>query len=69
MITVEINERTKVGKAVLEMLRLLSKEEGVRIIENSYNDEFVREIKTREKDSRAKELTKVNPDDVWGSIL
>lgn len=33
MITIEIDERTKAGKAILEMLRLVSKEKGITIID------------------------------------
>ena len=70
MITIEINERTKAGKALLEVARLFSKEKkGVKIIESPYNPEFVAEIKAREKSSKGKKMDRVNPDDVWGSIL
>lgn len=37
--------------------------------ETPYDPKFVAKIKAREKESRGKKLTRVNPDDVWGSIL
>ena len=69
-ITVKINDRTKIGRSILELLQNFPKDKNViEILESPYDPKFVAEIKSREKNSRGKKLTRVNPDDVWGSIL
>lgn len=79
-ITIKINERTKAGKAFLAMSESFFKGvEGIEIIETDskktkkeespYNPEFVAEILERSKNLHKKKLTRLNPDDVWGSIL
>lgn len=37
--------------------------------QSPYNPEFVAEILERSKNLHKKKLTRLNPDDVWGSIL
>ncbi|TDD96995.1 DUF2683 family protein [Flavobacterium cellulosilyticum] len=81
-ITFKIDKRTKAGKAFLAMTEaFLQNVEGIEIIENvgtcdsvnedqsSYNPDFVAEILNRSKNLDKKKLTRLNPDDVWGSIL
>jgi DICT domain-containing protein len=80
MTTITINERTKAGKIVLELAKMLSvTNKGVRIdsglnkttvtaIEgekDTYNPEFVKMIL---KSAKSKKRTLINPDDVWGSL-
>lgn len=71
MTTIIINKRTKAGKLLFEMAKLLSeKEEGVVIKENDkkekspYNPEFVAKIK---KSENQKGIV-IDPNDVWGSL-
>ena len=80
MTTIKINEHTKTGKAFMAMFETFFKGvEGIEVIdtdsekitkeESSYNPEFVSEILKRSKNLDKKKLTRLNPDDVWGSIL
>ncbi len=81
MTTIKINEQTKTGKAFMEMFEAFFKGlEGIEVLEtdnygkvneeeSTYNSEFVAEILERSKDLDKKKLTRLNPDDVWGSIL
>ncbi len=79
-ITIKINERSKKGKAFLEFAKTFFAEgKDVEIIkpddkkpkkeESPYNPEFVAEILERSKDLDKKKLTRLNTDDIWGSIL
>jgi len=79
-ITLKIDKRTKAGKAFMAMSESFFKNvEGIEIVENdskkttkedgSYNPDFVAEILERSKNLNKKKLTRLNPDDVWGSIL
>ena len=68
-LTVQINKKTKSGKAIFDLLTEMSKEgKAVKVIENEdkspYNPEFVEKIRRAEKQKG----TIVNPDDVWGSL-
>ena len=76
MTTIPINERTKAGKIVLELAKMLSAtNKGVSIdselnstavIEkDNYNPEFVKMVL---KSAKSKKRTVINPDDVWGSL-
>jgi hypothetical protein len=64
---ITINERTKAGKALLELARLLSvNDKAVEIKEESqYNPEFVEKILEAKKRGNYKTI---DPDDVWGSL-
>lgn len=64
---ITINERTKAGKTLLELARLLSvNDEAVETKEESpYNLEFVEKILKAEKRGNYKTI---DPDDVWGSL-
>ena len=67
MTTITLNERTKAGKTLLELVRLLSvNDKAVEINEESlYNPEFVEKILEAEKRGNYKAI---DPDDVWGSL-
>jgi hypothetical protein len=67
MTTITINERTKAGKTLLELARLLSvNDKAVEIKEESpYNPEFVEKILEAEKRGNYKTI---DPDDIWGSL-
>lgn len=78
MTTITINERTKAGKTLLELAKLLAlANKGVVIDEaeknelilneekSIYNPKFVEMIKKAQK---SKKRTIVDPDDVWGSL-
>ncbi|WP_291142346.1 DUF2683 family protein [Flavobacterium sp. UBA7680] len=73
MTTITINEKTKAGKTLLELAKLLAvTNKGVKIEENEspYNPEFVAEIQKRYADyksGKSKTIT-VDPNDVWGSL-
>lgn len=73
MTTITINERTKAGKTLLELAKLLAvTNKGVRIEEevSPYNPEFVAEIQKRYADyksGKSKSIT-VDPNDIWGSL-
>lgn len=80
MTTIKINEQTKSGKAFMAMFEAFFKGvEGIEVVEDDYNQvneeqspynqEFVDEILERSKNLDKKKLTRLNPDDVWGSIL
>ena len=73
MTTITINERTKAGKTLLELAKLLAvTNKGVKIEEegSSYNPEFVKKIKQIEADydsGKSKSIT-LDPNDIWGSL-
>lgn len=81
-ITLKINERTKAGKAFLEMTNVLARDsKGIEIIATSpnktiekkseiYDPEFVKMILERDADiksGKSKCIT-VDPNDIWGSL-
>jgi len=81
-ITLKINERSKAGKAFLEMTNVLVKDsKGIEIISTGsnktiekkseiYNPEFVKMILERDADiksGKSKCIT-VDPNDIWGSL-
>lgn len=72
MTTITINERTKAGKTLLELARLLAvTNKGVEIEEkSSYNPEFVEMIKNRAADYKSGKSNSVtvDPNDIWGSL-
>jgi hypothetical protein len=79
-ITLKINERTKAGKAFMAMSEIFFKNvEGIEIIETDskklkktgdpYSPEFVAKIKRAEENVKKGNTTRLNPDDIWGSIL
>ncbi|TDW47280.1 hypothetical protein EV144_105299 [Flavobacterium sp. 270] len=73
MTTITINERTKAGKTLLELAKLLAvTNKGVKIEEDEspYNPEFVAEIKQRYADYKSgkSKTTLIDPNDIWGSL-
>ncbi len=72
ILTIKINERTKKGKAFLEFAKAFFEDgKDVELVNNKspYNSQFVSEILKRSKKINKNELTRLNPDDIWGSIL
>ena len=79
-LTIKVNERTKTGKAFIAMTKGLVKDsksiailklesEAIVKDESSYNQKFVDKILDRYNNIDNKNLIKLNPDDVWDSIL
>ncbi len=78
-LTIKINKRTKAGKAFLAMSETFFKGvEGIEIIENVsektnekpvYNKEFITKIKKAELEIKKGNTIRLNPSDIWGSIL
>lgn len=81
MTTIKINEQTKTGKAFMEMFEAFFKGvEGIEIVETDdygqvneqpsiYSSEFIEKVKKAEENIREGKTTRLNPDDIWGSIL
>jgi len=73
MTTITINERTKAGKTLLELAKLLAvSNKGVKIeeVESPYDPEFVATVQKRYADyksGKSKAIT-VDPNDIWGSL-
>ncbi|WDF62789.1 DUF2683 family protein [Flavobacterium sp. KACC 22763] len=77
MTTIKINERTKTGKAFMEMFEAFFKGlDGIEVVEtneygqvneekSTYNPEFVEMVLKSAKDKKS---TEINPNDVWGSL-
>jgi len=70
MTTITINERTKAGRALLELAKLLSlTNKGVEINkEGSYSPEFIEKIQKAEKNIKEGKTKTIDPNDVWGSL-
>jgi len=81
MTTITINERTKAGKTLLELAKLLAIankgvviDEGVKneLILNEeksiYNPKFVAKIKLAEKQIKEGKTTTINTESIWESI-
>jgi DNA-directed RNA polymerase beta' subunit len=80
MTTIKINERTKTGKAFMAMFEAFFKGvDGIEVVEekskttkeeeNFYSPEFVAKIKKAEENIKEGKTTRLNPKDIWGSIL
>ena len=76
MTTITINERTKAGKAILELAKILSEsskgiaiEKGLNKVSvktlSTYNPRFVAMVKKAQKSTKR---TVINPNDIWGSL-
>lgn len=69
MTTIAVNKRTKAGKMLLELAKLLSENsKGVVIQEDDkspYDPEFVAMIKKAET---SKNRTRINPKKIWENI-
>jgi DNA-directed RNA polymerase beta' subunit len=80
-LTIKIDRRTKAGKAFLAMSDSFFKGvEGIEIVEtdldksvredkSSYNPEFISKIRRAEANIKKGNTTRLNPKDIWGSIL
>ncbi|CAD0008357.1 DUF2683 family protein [Flavobacterium salmonis] len=80
MTTIKINEHTKSGKAFMAMFDAFFKGvEGIEIVETDdyvqvneepsiYTPEFVEKVKKAEENIKNGETTRLNPDDIWGSL-
>ncbi|OOV18456.1 DUF2683 family protein [Flavobacterium sp. LM4] len=80
MTTIKINEHTKSGKAFMAMFDAFFKGvEGIEIVETDdyvqvneepsiYSPEFVEKVKKAEENIKNGETTRLNPDDIWGSL-
>jgi hypothetical protein len=72
MTTITINERTKAGKIVLELAKMLSvTNKGVRIEEkdeNLYSAAFAAKIKRAEENIKKGKTKVLNSNDVWESL-
>ena len=80
MTTIKINEQTKTGKAFMAMFDSFFKNvEGIEVVETKskkalteespYNPEFVEKIRKAEANIKLGKTTRLNPNDIWGSIL
>ena len=79
-ITIKINERSKKGKAFLEFAETFFAEgKDVEIIKSDdkkpkkgksiYSDAFIAKMKKAEENIKNGDVTRLNLDDIWGSIL
>ena len=79
-ITIKINERSKKGKAFLEFANTFFAEgKDVEIIKyddkkpkkekSIYSDAFIAKMKKAEENIKNGDVTRLNLDDIWGSIL
>lgn len=80
-VTIKINERTKAGKAFMAILSeaFTKGNDGVEIVETDskklkkeksiYSPEFIAKVKKAEENIRQGKTTRLNPEDIWGSIL
>ncbi|TRX24101.1 hypothetical protein FNW25_12435 [Flavobacterium franklandianum] len=79
MITITINERTKAGKTLLELAKILStSNKGVVINEGKieitneeksiYNPKFLAKIKLAEKQIKEGKTTTISTKSIWESI-
>ena len=62
-ITLKINNKTKAGRAIKDLIEVL----GIEVVKenSSYDPKFVAKVKAATKRANFKE---VNPKDVWGSL-
>ncbi len=80
MTTIKINERTKTGKAFMEMFEAFFKGvEGIEIVETDhygqvneeqsiYSPEFIEKVRKAEENIKNGETTRLNPEDILGSL-
>jgi hypothetical protein len=79
-LTIKIDRRTKAGKAFLAMSEsFFIGVAGIEIIENDskttikdespYNPDFISKIRRAETNIKKGNTTRLNPKDIWGSIL
>lgn len=68
-VTIKIKEQNKEAKALLEYLKKLPFVEIEKKEKSPYNPEFVEKIKKAEEDIKKGKTTRLNPENVWESIL
>lgn len=70
MTTITINERTKAGKTLLELAKLLSvNDKGVEINDESpYNPEFVEKVLKAEQNIKEGKTKTIDPNNLWESL-
>ncbi|WLD23810.1 hypothetical protein NU10_14065 [Flavobacterium dauae] len=72
-ITIKINERTKAGKALKNLIEFFSREhKGIEIVSDTkseYNPEFVEKIKEAENDIKNGKTTRLDSENIWENIL
>ena len=79
MTTITINERTKAGKTLLELAKLLSASNKGVVIDvnlknsvekekNPYSPKFLAKIKLAEKQIKKGKTTTINTESIWESI-
>jgi ribosomal protein S8E len=79
MTTITINERTKAGKTLLELAKILAAtSKGViidanvldkaTVIQENYSPQFLAKIKAAEKEIKAGKTVAINTKSVWESI-
>ena len=70
MTTITINKRTKAGKTLLELAKLLAiTNKDIEINEESpYSPEFVKKVLEAERNVALGNYKTIDPDDVWGSL-
>jgi len=69
-LTIKINERNSLGKAIIELLRSTAKESSaIKLVEtkeeNSYNPEFVEKVL---KAAASKKRHRIDPKNLWESL-
>lgn len=69
-VTIKINERSKAGKALKDLIDMLKEQPGIEVVDNDrnnpYNPEFVAMIK---KSAASKERHRVdNVEELWESL-
>lgn len=73
MTTITVNKKSKAGKLLLELAKMLSEKNANDVLisekngvgESHYNPEFVAKIEQAEKEA---DFVEVNPEDLWGSL-
>ena len=70
MTTITINKRTKAGKTLLELAKLLATtNKDIEITdESSYSPEFVEKVLEAERNIERGNYKTINPEDLWGSL-
>jgi isopropylmalate/homocitrate/citramalate synthase len=75
IITIQINENSEAGIAFKQMIAYFKNQAGIKVIEEKsnedspYDSEFVEKILKRSRNLKKEKTTRLNPDDIWGSIL
>jgi hypothetical protein len=68
-IIIKIDLRSKQAKAFLEYLKVLPFVQIEKLEEARYSSEFVAKIKKGETDIKDGKATRINPNNIWESIL